>query len=108
MNITYESSPLKEIEIDANALRSKVIRICATKVCEIAEINIEENGLQEKLQIEGHGNNLGTVKTWLKARIGNRDVLSMQVELDDVAHQLIDELKKVTRANEQGDIQCWD
>ena len=108
MNITYESSPLKEIEKDANALRSKVITVCATKDCEIAEINIAENGLEERLEIEGYGNNLGTVKTWLKSQIGGRDVLSMRVELDDVARQLIDELKKVTTANEQGDIQCWD
>jgi len=68
MNITYESSPLKEIEKDANALRSKVITVCATKVCEIAEINIAENGLHEKLEIEGYGNNLGTVYTPLQKR----------------------------------------
>jgi hypothetical protein len=108
MKITYESSPVKEIEKDANALRSKILTVCATKVCEIAEVNIAENGLHEKLGIEGYGDNLGTVKTWFKSRVGDRDVLSMQIELDDVASQLINELKKVTTANEQGDIQCWD
>jgi hypothetical protein len=108
MNITYESSPLKEIEKDAVALRQKVIAVCAKKVCEIAEINTEEDNLDKWLEVEGYGNNLGAVKSWFKARIGDRDVLSMRVELDDVASQLIDELKQVTTANEQGDIQCWD